>query len=681
MAETAIALLPDRGVVSVTGADAAKLLQGVITNDMDHIAGAGRAQPGCCRRRVKSCSTSSSCHSPDGFCLETARDKAAELAKRLTMYRLRADVEIEDVSRRLYRGSDLGRGDTPRAAMARATVVCRSALAGPGHRGTCDAALRLGARRRGCGQRHAGRLPRPSHRAGRAGRRQGLCLRRHVSARGAVRSAARGVVREGLLRRPGDRLAHAAPRHGAASASCRSSGRGALAGRAARAIIAGDVAIGTLGSVAGSARAWPVRLDRAAEFKAKGDRLARRRCRRAHRDPGVRALLARAQAARCRPHEQERATKACSAAPGPATDAALSALSRRGVGRAAKTAIALFEKLVLEGFQAGLSWITILRKRENFRQRFDDFDAETIAATRSKDVARLMADAGIVRNRLKIEATIDNAKAYLKLRERTTPGRFLWDFLDKDGPVQNRARAMGDIPAETELSKRISKALKAEGFRFVGPTTCMPSCSRRAWSTIISSAASGTPSAPSCSSEARSGDALTTKQLAAGARLAAHAVGPPARSARPSPADIEIEDIAHGLARVARWNGQTVGAHAFSVAQHALIVEEIARRLQPGLAGALAAGGAAARCARVRRRRPHQPVQDRHRPRLQSLRVASARRDPQPLRTAGAAAERCSAARSSAPIASPPSSRRRGLAGFCDEEATIFRPAERLAAD
>ena len=136
-----------------------------------------------------------------------------------------------------------------------------------------------------------------------------------------------------------------------------------------------------------------------------------------------------------------------------------------------KTDRAIFEKLVLEGFQAGLSWITILRKRDNFRRAFDRFDAERIAKYGAKDIARLMADAGIVRNRAKIEATIDNAKAYLKLRERIDLKAFLAGFLGNEGPLQNRARSMGDIPADTELSKRISKALKAEGFRFVGPTT------------------------------------------------------------------------------------------------------------------------------------------------------------------------------------------------------------------
>jgi len=131
---------------------------------------------------------------------------------------------------------------------------------------------------------------------------------------------------------------------------------------------------------------------------------------------------------------------------------------------------AMFEKLVLEGFQSGLSWLTILRKRENFRRAFHGFDAERIARYGDADVARLMADAGIVRNRLKIEATIDNARAYLKLSDRTGLATFLWGFLD-GRPLVNARAIHQDIPAETDVSKRISKALKAEGFRFVGPTT------------------------------------------------------------------------------------------------------------------------------------------------------------------------------------------------------------------
>ncbi len=132
--------------------------------------------------------------------------------------------------------------------------------------------------------------------------------------------------------------------------------------------------------------------------------------------------------------------------------------------------IALFEKLILEGFQAGLSWITILRKREHFRKVFDGFDPDRIVRYGDAKKAALMADAGIVRNRLKIEATIDNAKAYLKLVERQSLAHFIWD-ISGGKPQQNSHASMASVLAETPTSKAISKALKAEGFRFVGPTT------------------------------------------------------------------------------------------------------------------------------------------------------------------------------------------------------------------
>jgi len=131
---------------------------------------------------------------------------------------------------------------------------------------------------------------------------------------------------------------------------------------------------------------------------------------------------------------------------------------------------ALFEKLVLEGFQSGLSWLTILKKRDNFRAAFDGFDPARIARYGSKDVTRLMADAGIVRNRLKIEATIDNARAMLKLNERGSLAAFLWALVD-GRPQINSHRSSASVPAQTPGSVAISKALKAQGFRFVGPTT------------------------------------------------------------------------------------------------------------------------------------------------------------------------------------------------------------------
>jgi len=131
---------------------------------------------------------------------------------------------------------------------------------------------------------------------------------------------------------------------------------------------------------------------------------------------------------------------------------------------------ALFEKLILDGFQAGLSWITILRKRDNFRRAFAGFAPETIACFTPKKVEALMQDAGIVRNRLKIEGTVLSARAYLEAMEKG-PGfsRLLWDFLDGK-PKVNRFRSTAQIPAETELSRRVSKELARRGFKFVGPT-------------------------------------------------------------------------------------------------------------------------------------------------------------------------------------------------------------------
>jgi DNA-3-methyladenine glycosylase I len=130
----------------------------------------------------------------------------------------------------------------------------------------------------------------------------------------------------------------------------------------------------------------------------------------------------------------------------------------------------LFEKLLLEGFQAGLSWITILRKREAFRRAFHDFDPERMARYTERDVARLMADPGIVRNRLKVLAAIDNAKAYLALAEKQTLASFLWQHAGGK-PIINEPLKFGDVPASTDVSLTISKALKKQGFRFVGPTT------------------------------------------------------------------------------------------------------------------------------------------------------------------------------------------------------------------
>ncbi len=128
-----------------------------------------------------------------------------------------------------------------------------------------------------------------------------------------------------------------------------------------------------------------------------------------------------------------------------------------------------WEKLILDGFQAGLSWITILRKRENFRTAFRGFDPNVIAEWDEAEVAQLLQDPGIVRHRGKIEATIGNARAWQRMEEQGGFGTYLWDRLDGT-PLQNRFASMAEVPAETPLSRAISKDLKKAGFRFCGPT-------------------------------------------------------------------------------------------------------------------------------------------------------------------------------------------------------------------
>ena len=131
----------------------------------------------------------------------------------------------------------------------------------------------------------------------------------------------------------------------------------------------------------------------------------------------------------------------------------------------------LFELLTLEGAQAGLSWSTILRKREGYRRAFAGFDPEAVGRFSARDVDRLLADPSIVRNRAKVESTVSNAKQVLAVQEELgSLDAYLWSFVD-GRPVQNRWRRLRELPAETAQSKAISKDLKRRGFRFVGPTT------------------------------------------------------------------------------------------------------------------------------------------------------------------------------------------------------------------
>ena len=246
---------------------------------------------------------------------------------------------------------------------------------------------------------------------------------------------------------------------------------------------------------------------------------------------------------------------------------------------------ALYEKLILDGFQAGLSWITILRKRENFRKAFDDFKPEKIARYDAKKVHALMNDAGIVRNRSKIEGTVASAKSYLKIMEEG-PGfsKFLWDFVDGRPEGQrvqdHRERAGIDAALDQDLQGTLRARLQVcrpdhrlrlhAGHRhgqrpsrhLLLPRNLRPQASRAPAQGQMTARRSSAPQ-PSV---------RAWQRMLSGRRL---------DLLDPSPLDIEIADIAHGLARVARWNGQTSGAHVFSVAQHTLLVEAVLREQMP----------------------------------------------------------------------------------------------------
>ncbi|MEJ8605783.1 DNA-3-methyladenine glycosylase I [Riemerella anatipestifer] len=130
----------------------------------------------------------------------------------------------------------------------------------------------------------------------------------------------------------------------------------------------------------------------------------------------------------------------------------------------------LFEILLLEGFQAGLSWITILKKRENFRQAFDDFNYTKIATYNQTKLEELLCNTGIIRNRLKIESSVKNAKAFIKVREEFgTFSQYIWRFVEHQ-PIRNEFKNLSEVPASTSLSDKISKDLKKRGFKFVGTT-------------------------------------------------------------------------------------------------------------------------------------------------------------------------------------------------------------------
>lgn len=131
----------------------------------------------------------------------------------------------------------------------------------------------------------------------------------------------------------------------------------------------------------------------------------------------------------------------------------------------------LFKHLILDGQQAGLSWITILKKRENYYQAYDNFNPEKIICYNDDKINELMNDKGIIRNKLKIQSVIKNAKGFLEIQKEMGFSKYLWDFVDGK-PIINHFETIKEVPAETEISKKMSKDLKKRGFNFVGPTIC-----------------------------------------------------------------------------------------------------------------------------------------------------------------------------------------------------------------
>ena len=244
---------------------------------------------------------------------------------------------------------------------------------------------------------------------------------------------------------------------------------------------------------------------------------------------------------------------------------------------------ALFEKLILDGFQAGLSWITILRKRDNFRKALDDFQPEKIARYTAKKKSALMQDAGIVRNKLKIEGVVLSAQAYLDIMEKTDGfSALLWNHLD-GRPKVNMFKTTKSVPAEYA-----AVACDLKGSCKPRLQVCRPYHRLRLYaggrhgqrSSRLLPPARGLREARAQAVTAMrptanfktSGKARAWQRMLSGRRL---------DLLDPSPLDIEIEDIAHGIARVPRWNGQTRGAHIFSVAQHTLLVDTLARQQGP----------------------------------------------------------------------------------------------------
>ena len=635
------ALLPDRGVVKVAGDDARKFLNGLITATSPRCTPARPGFAALLTPQGKIIVDFIVAEAPPadggGFFLDCPRALAPALVQRLNFYKLRAKVDGRGPVRRARRAGDLGRRPRPpNMACAIPTRACR--------RWGCAA----------CCRRTWPTRPRPTsarscvdaadyeaHRIALGVPRGGLdfIYGDAFPHETDMDQLGRRRFRQGLLRRPGGGVAHRASRHRAHA-------------RGARAFDGFAPEAGTPVRPATRPSARSARRRKAAALPCCGSTAPRTRSPPARRSSPAASRLRLVKPAWARfawPGEAKAARmsalpllhpdglKRC---PWPKHDPLYVAYHDEEWGVPEYDDRALYEKLMLDGFQAGLSWITILRKRDNFRRAFDGFEPEKIARYTPKQSRA--ADAG--------------------RRHRAQPRRRSKARCSRRAPISTswrKARASRDCSGTSStasrrsitsaprrrcrrkptLSRKIRRSSRGRGFKFVGPTivyafmqavgmvndhlvTCHRHAALRQAREAVDAGAAEIGSA-----RVRAVPRAWQRMLS-GRRL---------DLLDPSPLDVEIEDIAHGLARVARWNGQTEGAHIFSVAQHSLLVEIIARQ-RARLDRPSRLARAAARRARIRDRRHDLAVQGGDRRRLQGGRGAAARRHPSALRPAGRAA-------------------------------------------
>ena len=454
------AILPDRSLLEIAGEERANFLQGLITND---VAGLGAGQAcfaGLLSPQGKILFDFFAIDAGDTILLDCPAAAAADLLKRLTFYKLRAKVTLGNITDKWRVAAAWGEGAGEALKASASIAFGDPRLPALGFRSLIEAgasvkfnadsvgydAMRIAAAVPEGGKDYAYGDTFPHEACFDLLNGVSFTKGCYVGQEVVSRMQHRGTARTRVL---------------AVSAAAPLPEGGAD-------ILAEGFAVGRLGSVAGDAR----HRARAPGSRQRGTcegaaAFRRRRCRDAL-GSGLGQLFAR----------RRRRSGGALMAPAPeicrcpwaGSDPLYLRYHDEEWGVPKTRDIEFFEKMILEGFQSGLSWITILRKREAFRAAFDGFDAAKVAGYGDAKIAELLANAGIVRHRGKIEAAIANARAYLALSAQQSLAAFLWGFVDGEA-IQNRFASIAEVPPQTPLSQKIAKELKTRGFRFTGPTT------------------------------------------------------------------------------------------------------------------------------------------------------------------------------------------------------------------